>query len=332
MKHILVVDDNKTNLTLVKNELADKYQVTAVISGFQALKFLEKKLPDLILLDLSMPDMDGRETMHRIREKKEWSKIPIIFLTADNTPETEEQCLADGADDFISKPFVSQVMQRRVERILELYELRNDLEIRLEMKKQQVEHVTLNAIMAIANMIEAKDAYTRGHSNRVAQCSVAIAKRLGMSETEVKNIQYMALLHDIGKIGVPDNILNKPFSLTEEEYAVMKNHPTKGYDILKNFSTIPDLHYGILYHHERYDGKGYPGGLKGEGIPFQARIIAIADTYDAMTSDRAYRKALPLDVVIDEFVENKGIQFDPKLVDVFLDMIKDGFSLADMRE
>ena len=332
MKHILVVDDNKTNLTLVKNELSDKYQVTPVISGFQALKFLEKKLPDLILLDLSMPDMDGRETMSRIRENQEWAKIPIIFLTADNTPETEERCLADGADDFISKPFVPQVMQRRVERILELYELRNDLELRLEQKKQQVEMVTLNAIMAIANMIEAKDAYTRGHSNRVAQCSVAIGKKLGMSEEELKNINYMALLHDIGKIGVPDNILNKPFSLTEEEYAVMKKHPSKGYDILKIFSTIPDLHYGILYHHERYDGKGYPNGLKGEEIPFQARIIAIADTYDAMTSDRAYRKALPLDIVIGEFVENRGIQFDPQLVDVFLEMIREGFSLTEVRE
>ena len=332
MKHILVVDDNKTNLTLVKSELSGKYQVTPVISGFQALKFLEKKLPDLILLDLNMPDMNGRETMHRIREKEEWSKIPIIFLTADNTAETEEQCLAAGADDYISKPFVPQVMQRRVERILELYELRNDLEVRLEEKRQQVELVTLNAIMAIANMIEARDAYTRGHSNRVAQCSVAIGKKLGLSEKELKNIDYMALLHDIGKIGVPDNILNKPFSLTEDEYAVMKKHPTKGYDILKNFSAIPDLHYGILYHHERYDGKGYPGGLKGEEIPFQARIIAIADTYDAMTSDRAYRKALPLDVVIDEFVENRGIQFDPQLVDVFLEMIKDGFSLSDVRE
>ena len=332
MKHILVVDDNKTNLTLVKSELSGKYQVTPVISGFQALKFLEKKLPDLILLDLNMPDMNGRETMHRIREKEEWSKIPIIFLTADNTAETEEQCLAAGADDYISKPFVPQVMQRRVERILELYELRNDLEVRLEEKRQQVELVTLNAIMAIANMIEARDAYTRGHSNRVAQCSVAIGKKLGLSEKELKNIDYMALLHDIGKIGVPDNILNKPFSLTEDEYAVMKKHPTKGYDILKNFSAIPDLHYGILYHHERYDGKGYPGGLKGEEIPFQARIIAIADTYDAMTSDRAYRKALPLDVVIEEFVENRGIQFDPQLVDVFLEMIKDGFSLSDVRE
>lgn len=332
MKHILVVDDNKTNLTLVKNELSKKYQVTPVISGFQALKFLEKKLPDLILLDLSMPEMDGRETMNRIRENGRWAKIPIIFLTADSTPETEEQCLADGADDFIAKPFVPQVMQRRVERILELYELRNNLEIRLAQKERQVERVTLNAVMAIANMIEAKDAYTSGHSNRVAKCAVAIAAHLGVDEEELINIKYMALLHDIGKIGVPDAVLNKPLSLDDEEFAIMKKHPAKGFDILKNFSTIPNLHYGALYHHERYDGKGYPIGLQGEDIPFQARIIAIADTYDAMTSDRSYRKALSTDVVIEELSKSRGVQFDPQIVDVFIGMLKNGFSLKDTEE
>ena len=332
MKHILVVDDNKTNLTLVKNELSKKYEVTPVISGFQALKFLEKKKPDLILLDLSMPEMDGRETMKRIRENEKWSKIPIIFLTADNSPKTEEECLADGADDYISKPFVPQVMQRRVERILELYELRNDLEIRLQQKQKQVERVTINAIMAISNMIEAKDTYTSGHSNRVAKCSVAIAKCLGMDEEEQKNINYMALLHDIGKIGVPDVVLNKPFALTDEEFAIIKKHPSRGFDILKNFSTIPNMHYGALYHHERYDGKGYPVGLQGEAIPFEARIIAIADAYDAMTSDRAYRKSLSTEEVLAELQKGRGVQFDPDIVGVFIEMIKAGFSLNNMEE
>lgn len=332
MKHILVVDDNKTNLTLVKNELSGKYQVTPVISGFQALKFLEKKTTDLILLDLSMPEMDGRETMKRIRENEEWAKIPIIFLTADNTPETEAQCLADGADDFIAKPFVPQVMRRRVERILELSELKNDLEERLEEKTIELELVTLNAIKAIANAIEAKDAYTRGHSNRVARCSVAIASRLGVSAEELKNIKHMALLHDIGKIGVPDELLNKPMPLEDEEFAVIKKHPVIGYEILKNFNTIPNMSYGALYHHERYDGNGYPIGLEGDEIPFPARIIAIADAYDAMSSDRAYRKALPGDVVIEEIIKGRGAQFDPKVVDVFVEMLKEGFSLSDMGE
>lgn len=327
MKHILVVDDNKTNLALAKNELSGDYQVTPVISGFQALQFLEKRTTDLILLDISMPEMDGRETMERIRANKDWANIPIIFLTVDNTPETEARCLKDGADDFIAKPFVPEVMKSRVARVLELYDLRNDLEARLAEKTKQVELVTLHSIMAIANALEAKDTYTRGHSNRVARCSVAIATRMGMDEESVKNINFIALLHDIGKIGVPDAVLNKPSALTDEEYAIIKQHPTTGYDILKDIRIIPDVHLGALYHHERYDGTGYPHGLKGEDIPLIARIIAIADTYDAMTSNRAYRKALTNDIVISEMEKNKGKQFDPALAELFIGMLKEGFSL-----
>lgn len=327
MKHILIVDDNKTNLTLAKNELSKEYQVTPVISGFQALQFLEKRLTDLILLDISMPEMDGRETMRRIRANKEWAKIPIIFLTADNSPETEAQCLSDGADDFIAKPFVPQVMQSRVSRILELTDLRNDLEARLAEKTRQVELVTLNSIMAIANTIEAKDPYTSGHSNRVARCSVAIATRMGLDEETTKNLHFMALLHDIGKIGVPDEVLNKPLPLADEEFAIIKKHPTMGYEILKNITAISNVHFGALYHHERYDGRGYPAGIAGEEIPIVARIIAIADTYDAMTSDRAYRKALSNEEVIEEFEKNRGMQFDPDIQDVFIEMLKEGFTL-----
>lgn len=329
MKHILIVDDNKTNLTLAKNELSKEYQVTPVLSGFAALQFLEKRSTDLILLDINMPEMDGRETMRRIRENEAWSKIPIIFLTADSTPETESQCLSDGADDFIAKPFVPQVMQSRVSRILELSDLRNDLESRLAEKTKQVELVTLNAIMAIANTIEAKDLYTSGHSNRVARCCVEIAKRMGLAEEEIKELNFKALLHDIGKIGVPDAILNKPLPLEDEEFAYIKKHPVIGGDILKSITAIPNLHYGALYHHERYDGKGYPSGLKGEEIPYEARIIAIADTYDAMTSDRAYRKALSREYVIEEFGKCRGVQFDPKITDMFIEMLKEGFSLEE---
>lgn len=329
MKHILIVDDNKTNLTLAKNELSKEYQVTPVLSGFAALQFLEKRSTDLILLDINMPEMDGRETMRRIKANEKWSKIPIIFLTADSTPETESQCLSDGADDFIAKPFVPQVMQSRVSRILELSDLRNDLEAKLVEKTKEVEMVTLNAVMAIANTIEAKDLYTSGHSNRVAKCSVEIAKRMGMSEDDIKELNFKALLHDIGKIGVPDAILNKPMALADDEFAIIKKHPVIGGDILKNIAIVSNLHYGALYHHERYDGKGYPKGLMGDEIPYEARIIAIADTYDAMTSDRAYRKALPRELVIAELERCKGKQFEPKITDVFIEMLRTGFSLED---
>lgn len=327
MKHILVVDDNKVNLVMAKQELSKEYQVTPVISGAQALQFLEKKHTDLILLDIYMPEMDGRETMKRIREREEWAKIPIIFLTADSSPETEAQCLLDGADDFIAKPFVAQVMQSRISRILELHALRNDLESRLVEKTKEVEHVTLNAIMAIAKTIEAKDNYTSGHSERVAQCSVEIAKKLGYDEMQMRDLHCMALLHDIGKIGVPDAILNKPMPLEDEEFDILKKHSVTGGEILKDIHTIAHLQDGALYHHERYDGKGYPKGLVGEQIPIEARIIAIADTYDAMTSNRAYRERLSDEIVLSEFKKGIGTQFDPELAKMFIQMLEDGFSL-----
>lgn len=325
MKHILVVDDNKTNLAVAKNELSKNYQVTPVISGQQALQFLEKRETDLILLDINMPEMDGKETMRRIRARKEWEKIPIIFLTADSSPEIEAQCLSDGADDFIAKPFVPQVMQSRVGRILELAELRTNLEMKLAEKTKQVEQITINAITAIANTIEAKDRYTRGHSNRVARYCVEMAKRIGMSEEKIKVLNFMALLHDIGKIGVPDEILNKPMPLNDDDFAIVKMHPAIGSEILKDLTSMPNMHIGALCHHERYDGKGYPAGMRGEEIPIEARLIAVADSYDAMNSNRAYRDALPKDVIIKEMTDGRGTQFDPEILDTFMQMMKENF-------
>ncbi len=327
MYHILVVDDNKTNLTLAKCELSDEYQVTPVISGQQALQFLEKKTPDLIMLDLIMPEMDGKETMRRIKENPEWSKIPIIFLTADSTAETESECLKLGADDFVAKPFVPEVMKSRIARLIELKTLRYDLESRLEEKTRELEKVTLNSIMMIAKAIEAKDEYTCGHSTRVAQCAEELAKRLGWDENECLNLRYVALLHDIGKIGVPDSVLNKPSRLTDEEFAIIKKHPVTGGNILKDIKILPYADEGALYHHERYDGKGYPHGLKGEEIPLYARLICIADSYDAMTSNRVYRRKLSNDYVISEFERCAGSQFDPELAKVFVEMLKEGFSI-----
>ncbi|MBE6902285.1 MAG: response regulator, partial [Ruminococcaceae bacterium] len=327
MYHILVVDDNKANLAMAKQELSVEYQVTPVISGAQALQFLEKKTPSLIMLDLMMPEMDGRETMKRIREREEWTKIPIVFLTADSSPETESEILRLGADDFVAKPFVPEVMKSRIRRIIELNELRNDLETRLAQKSAELEQLSINAIMAISGAIEAKDEYTRGHSARVAECSVALAKKLGWSEEECENLRYIALLHDIGKIGVPDSVLNKPARLTDEEFSIIKKHPVTGGEILKGIRTLPHVDEGALYHHERYDGRGYPNGLKGEDIPLCARIIGIADSYDAMTSNRVYRKRQSTDYVISEFERCSGSQFDPELAAAFVEMLKDGFTL-----
>ena len=188
-------------------------------------------------------------------------------------------------------------------------------------KNDQINRMTFETIEAISSTIDAKDEYTKGHSNRVAEYSVIIARELGVEDEKLSDIRYIALLHDIGKIGVPDAILKKKGRLDDQEYEEMKRHTVAGENILSGVGTIPDLMIGAKYHHERYDGKGYPSGLKGEEIPFIARIIAVADAFDAMTTDRVYRKRLPPDVVMSELQRGKGAQFDPHVVQVFIDYL-----------
>lgn len=324
-KHILVVDDSPINLRMAEQILADTYEVSKVQSGEAALEFLEHCIPDLILLDLRLPGIDGREVLQRIKANPRLARIEVICMTAESDPETETQCLILGAADFVAKPFVPKVMRSRIDKTLELEGLRNDLERKLQAKSALVEKVTLNSIMAIANTIDAKDPYTAGHSARVARCADEMARRLGWEEKDIQNIHYVALLHDIGKIGVPDAVLNKPSRLSDEEAQLIRKHPTVGGEILKDIHMIEHVAEGALYHHERYDGKGYPNGLKGEEIPICARIIGIADAYDAMASNRVYRPHLTDEEVIEQLKKGKGRQFDPKLVDLLVQMLRDGF-------
>ena len=324
---ILVVDDDAISLKMAEKMLGEEYSLVTATSGEKALEMLKIYEPRLILLDFMMPGMDGTQTMDRIRENPAWEKIPIVILTAVNTPEAEQEFFRKGAADFITKPFVPMTMKSRVRHILDLYSLQKDMEGKLEEKTRFAEQVSLNSIMAIAHTIDAKDAYTSGHSMRVAKCAAEIARKLGWSEEEIRNIYHIGLLHDIGKIGVPDSILNKPSRLSDEEFAQIKKHPVIGGEILKNIHMIRGVADGALYHHERYDGKGYPNGLKGEEIPLCARIIAIADTYDAMTSNRIYRAKLPDPKVVAEFERCRGTQFDPKLTDLFIGMLNEGFHI-----
>lgn len=185
------------------------------------------------------------------------------------------------------------------------------------------EHFNLQMITTLAGTVDAKDSYTKGHSSRVAEYSRTIASRLGKDEKYLKRIYYMGILHDVGKIGIPDSIIKKDGKLTREEYETIKSHPKIGADVLENITDMPNLYYGARWHHERYDGSGYPDGLKGKDIPLEARIIAVADAYDAMTSKRSYRDALPQDVVRSEIVAGKGAQFDPQIADIMLDMINE---------
>lgn len=325
MQRILVVDDDRINLMMAKRALEPDYEVTTVPSGQSAMLELEHDIPDMILMDIEMPELDGLDTTRLIKQDARWNQIPIVFLTANSDPKKEIECLKLGADDFITKPFMPMVMKTRVNRLMELYGLRHNLEKELLIKTKQVELVTMNSIMSIAGTIDAKDKYTSGHSLRVAKCSVAIAERLGWTQDEVRNIEYVGLLHDIGKIGVPDAVLNKPARLTDEEFAIIRRHPVIGGEILKEIHTIPHVQEGALYHHERYDGKGYPYGRKGNEIPLCARIVCIADTYDAMSTDRVYRPKLSTEKIIEEFRRCSGTQFDPRLAELFVQMLEEGY-------
>lgn len=325
---VLVVDDDRMNLKFAEHMLSSAYNVVLAISYTEALDYLSKECPALALLDVHMPGMNGFELLSEIRKIKACSDLPVVFLTADSDRETEVRVFREGAQDYIQKPFVPEVVLERIKRILSLRKLQVSLEsevdrrtAELEESRRKHEILSLQVVKTLASAIDAKDRYTNGHSSRVAKYSKEIALRAGKSIEYQDEIYFVALLHDIGKIGIPDNILNKNSKLTDEEYETIKLHPSIGVDILKNITEMPNIEIGAHYHHERFDGKGYPEGLAGYEIPEIARIIAVADAYDAMSSRRSYRAALPQNTVREEIVKGRGAQFDPYFADVMLKMI-----------
>lgn len=320
---VIVVDDDEKNLMVAGHILnAARMRVTAMKSGAALLAFLkEKEVPDLILLDIKMPDMDGFETLIELRKLPKAKDVPVIFLTADDKGETEATGLALGAVDFIKKPFIPEVLTLRVRHMLDLDHLQRDLAYEAEKKTRENQALYLQIVSSLATAIDAKDKYTNGHSDRVAEYAREIARRLGYNEKQMRQIYMMGLLHDVGKIGIPDAVINKPAKLTDEEYAIIKTHPAMGARILENIKERPNLAHGARWHHERYDGKGYPDGIKGTDIPEEARIIAVADAYDAMTSYRSYRKAMPQEMVREEIEKGMGTQFDSEIAKIMLAMI-----------
>ena len=326
MPQIIVVDDDPIILKRTWNTLTDAgFKVIAFKLGSAFLEYTkDNPAPDLIMMDINMPQMDGFEVTKELKKcGASWRDTPIIFLTANEDEETETQGLSLGAMDFIRKPFVASVLVLRVKHAVDLIGFQKDLESMVEEKTRENENLFLHVVESLADAIDAKDNYTKGHSGRVALYSKKIAERYGYDEKRQEKIFMMGLLHDVGKIGIPDGLINKPGRLTDEEFARIKKHPAIGGKILSNIREMPELAAGAKWHHERYDGKGYPEGLSGENIPEEARIIAVADAYDAMTSKRSYRGALPQEKVRSEIEKGKGSQFDPKFADIMLEMIDD---------
>ncbi len=326
---ILVVDDKKTNLMLAEKILQEEFNVSMAQSGTEAIAFLEKNIVDLVLLDLHMPDMNGFEVMSEIRHNENITvDLPVIFLTADDDKAMEVRSFKEGAQDFIAKPFVPEIMIQRVRRVIQLDKLQKNLQDEVdkqtrkaEEKKKQFQRLSIQVMQSLAGAIDAKDRYTKGHSQRVAMYSREIAGRYGYDEEKQEDVYFAGMLHDIGKIGIPNEIINKTGKLTDEEYEIIKTHPSIGGDILSNISEIPNIAIGARWHHERYDGKGYPDGLKGKDIPELARVIGVADAYDAMTSKRSYRDVLSQEIVRLEIKKGKGTQFDPVFAEIMLEMI-----------
>jgi putative two-component system response regulator len=324
MDWIVIVDDDTSNLLQAGKILSNhNMRVTALKSGSALLNYVRNNKPDLILLDIRMSEMDGFETLRRLRAQQspEDEEIPVIFLTGNDTPESETYGLQLGAMDFIRKPFVADVLVLRVRHTLELVRLQRDLAAEIRKKKHEYESLSRHLVLTLAETIDAKDTYTNGHSVRVAEYAREIARRCGYDKKRQDEIYMMGLLHDVGKIGVPDTVINKPGRLTDAEFEQVKIHPALGARILETIVEMPRLKIGAHWHHEHYDGSGYPDGLAGDAIPPEARIIAVADAYDAMTSSRSYRGVLDQAVVRGEIENGKGTQFDPEFADIMMQMI-----------
>ena len=321
---ILIVDDEAVIRSLLKHKLSrEGYRCQVAASADEAMAEIKSSPPALVLLDIKMPGKSGTELLPEIKAHS--PDTAVIMATATIDTHTAIECMRQGAYDYITKPFNLEEVVISVNRALETRRLEienRDYQQHLEEKvAEQAEKIRasfLNAVTALAYALEAKDKYTSGHSQRVAEISVAIAKELDMSADNIEKISLAGQIHDIGKMGVRESILNKPAGLTDEEYQHVKSHPEVGERILTPIVEDENILKAVRHHHERYDGGGYPDGLKDGQIPLEAKIMAVADTYDAMTSERPYRKAMSAETACKEIERGKGTQFAPDVAEAFL--------------
>ena len=334
-KTIFVVDDNDTNLSKAEESLEDHYNVITIPSGQRMFALLKKMKPDLILLDIEMPEMDGFQVLETLKSTKSLEDIPVIFLTGKNDVKTETQGFEMGVVDFVSKPFSTPVLLNRVKCHIDINAL-------IRRRTIALENAHRSMMFVMADLVENRDKGTGGHIDRTTQYVRLLVEAMQaqgvyaeeMADWEVEVLVACAALHDVGKIGISDLILNKPDRLTDDEYFSMKEHALNGAAIINRVisRTGEDrfLHNAKMFaefHHESWDGTGYPHGLKGLEIPLQGRIMAIADVYDALVSERPYKPAFTDDVAVDIIIEDSGKKFDPSIVDVFYS-IRDKFKDA----
>src|ERR1051326_2650151 len=305
---VLVVDDNPMNVELVADNLEQEgYAVERAFSGEEALRKVDAAPFDLVLLDVMMPGLTGYDVCERLKRDQKTRLLPVVMLTALDKREDKIRGIAAGADDFINKPFDRAELLIRVKSCIRTKRLTDDLE------------TAESILVALGNAIDAKDTYTEGHAERVAHYSVAIGKQLGLPYEALRRLRLGGVLHDIGKIGVPEAILNKPGPLTTDEFAVMKKHPEIGERICAPLKSLREMLPVIRSHHERPNGSGYPDGLRGDEIPVEARIVCLADLYDALATTRSYKRAFTRERCIAILRDDtaKGL-FDPQVVEAFV--------------
>lgn len=319
---VLVVDDEKVNRQVLFNQLSlEHYHVSLAENGIETLKILNEKKYDLIFLDIMMPQMSGYEVCKKIREKHNLFELPVLMLTAKNQPKDLVAGFEAGANDYVSKPFSKKELLSRTKTLLLLnHSIRDILKLNEEINETQSE-----MIYTLGEAAEARSRETGYHVKRVAEYSCLLAIKSGFSQEEANMLKLVSPMHDIGKIAIPDDILNKPGKLTPEEFEIMKNHVEIGYNMInKSNRKMLKLASVIAYeHHEKYNGTGYPRGLKGEEISMHGRISALADVFDALASDRVYKKAWELDRVLELIKNERGNHFDPHLVDIFFDNLSE---------
>jgi putative two-component system response regulator len=328
-KEILIVDDKIDNIKLLNSFLEkDGYKVRNALDGKTALLSISVKQPDIILLDINMPKMNGFEVCKKLKSDPKTAHIPVIFISALNDLESKIEAFNIGGIDYIIKPFASEEVLARVKTHLELSDYQHNLEEKVQQGLKEIKELNKEIeltqdemIVTLASILDAKDDDTGKHVVRVAEFSKLLANLYGLDEKTTELIYKAAPLHDAGKVAIPDKILNKPGKFEPYEWEIMKTHAIKGYEIFKN-STRPILKMAATIakeHHERWDGKGYPDGLKGYEINIAGRIVIIADIFDALTHKRVYKEAWSFEKAKEFIKENSGIMFEPKLVELFLE-------------
>ncbi|KPA13431.1 chemotaxis protein CheY [Candidatus Magnetomorum sp. HK-1] len=331
LKHtLLIVDDVPENIDVIRDTLKDDYRMIATTRGEKAFQLACKKKPDLILLDIMMPDVDGYTVCKKLKTDERTSDIPIFFTTALNSEADETKGLSLGAADYITKPFCMPIVRERIRSQLELKEHRDRLEDLVDKRTYELSESQKQIIYRLSLASEYRDPETGSHIKRMSHYCQLLFKHIGRSDKECERILHASPMHDVGKIGIPDSILLKPGKLTNEEFETMKQHTTIGKRILSGQdpsgkevlpsvdSPLIEMAISIAHtHHEKWDGTGYPNKLRKTDIPIEGRIAALSDVFDALTSERPYKKAWPVEEALEEILKLKEKSFDPDLVKIF---------------